>query len=237
MDSEGIRQIKKHRVELAEIGPIFNDVEYSHIVLEDRPDVKIYAKDGRCIGVETTKCVSSDIANDKLNMLAVKSNVKLAIEQYKYETEKKQDYINMEFVLADDIGTAGVNFKRDQFIRKFIEELEAHRQGLESYPYQLVDRVKCSKSAIEQSIIMDFTIVFCGRIKQSDVEHAITEKEHKLSKYIKLDKNKDINEYWLVINSPYEENKDIETYNHSGDIVSEYDRIYLTKWDEYKRLK
>lgn len=232
-----IYKIKKHIAELNEVSPIFNEIEYTAVLLGDSPDIKIYTKDNRCIGVETTKCVSDTSADNCQNAIAINTNVKLAMEEYKKITESKQDYVILYIFLKGGIVEEGEHYKQKAFIDKFIAEIDAYRQGDTNYTYKFIERVESEKCLLGKSVMIDSTIQFCGRLAQKDVETAIKKKNKKLEEYEKIESNGEIDEYWLVINTPYDENKDIKTYYHNGDIVSNYDRIYLTKWDEYKRIK
>ena len=73
-------------------------------------------------------------------------------------------------------------------------------------------------------------------IEIGPLKRAISDKEKKLAEYKQLEKNKNIDEYWLCVNLPISSQRffyDLEPF----DIQSEYSRIYLSQFTSALRIK
>ena len=57
-----------------------------------------------------------------------------------------------------------------------------------------------------------------------------------LQGYKELEKNKDIDEYWLIVDFVYAQNVDLNK-TEQFEIDTEYDRLYLVQNGDVKRLK
>lgn len=68
------------------------------------------------------------------------------------------------------------------------------------------------------------------------IDKYVEKKEDRLRYYKTLDKNKDIDEYWLIVNFVYAQNVDLNK-TEQFEIDTEYDRLYLVQYGDVKRLK
>lgn len=73
-------------------------------------------------------------------------------------------------------------------------------------------------------------------VKWSNILYCINQKETKLSDYRARTANMNIAEYWLVIDFIHDRDTDIRCVQ-TLPFETKYDRIYLTKYNDIKRLK
>lgn len=229
--------------------------------MDDSPDIIVECKDGKRVGIEVVSCTVSSIrSNDDENKTRVSENIQHAIYKYKeYLIKENRVPIILDITFRKEVFNVSKIIKQEEFTDIIIKEIERHRRNDEifkRYHEGQQDKDVCEKfnemnrrgefdykyiDSIEYDVacpVSDRTLYFCGNIKYSDIESTILKKEKKLIEYKAQSKNKNIDEYWLVINVPYEEHMWIDNYKQNKDIVSGYDKIYITGWDDtFKEIK
>ncbi len=255
------KEYSKHIGELRAAGNVISEMEFSRIILDDSPDIIVELKDGRNVGIEVVYCSASSI-DSKSNNMRVSNNIKIALDTYKKQLIQKGELPMTVFISwYEHVLSIGNNINQKEFVSKFIEEIERHRRNDEIYynrfacqsdksfykryldmaqrgefRYRYVESVKCSPS-FNGTHVIDRNSFMCGDIRFSDIEPIIIKKNDRLDYYKLNSKNQYIDEYWLVINVPYEEHMWIDDYKQDVKVVSGYERIYLTKWEDCKRIK
>ena len=119
------------------------------------------------------------------------------------------------------------------YVKKF-NEMFANGE----FNYKYVERVKFIPGEIENGpYINSIEVFFSKTINDNHVTHCIAAKELKLQQYKMLAKNKEIDEYWLVINLPTEEHYDIDQFTPQQTYETDYTRVYIVHWEDIKVLK
>lgn len=227
---------------------------------QEEPDFIINDYDGKCIGVEVVKCVSSKNTINPTNCVEIDSNTQKAVSDYEQLMIKRGE-LHTHIRISPTLNMYHAPYKQREYIKRFIEEVDRHREidyiytgyikkgdmSLYEQYQQLNDENKFIYELVES--IDEFshdwidTKVWCERItfprtiKESDFLPFITSKEDKLTSYKKKSENSNINEYWLVVDVPFVESLSIDDYKQEGVIKSSYDRIYLTGFDDSNRVK
>lgn len=105
----------------------------------------------------------------------------------------------------------------------------------EYYRFRYVDWAEFKQTNSENNIVLETRSWICYTVKTEWVKQCIENKEKSLQKYKMLDKNKDVDEYWLCVNVPIESGCYFDYFTDT--FHSEYQRIYLTQNTDIKRIK
>lgn len=254
--------ISKHSHELCAVKDILQSIAYDRIVLSDSPDVVVVLKDGKHIGIEVMDCVVSSIrSQNKRNRVRVVQNIYKAEEEYKKQLiEKGKTNISVRLSFTDKI----LDAPQKGFTEKVIDEINRHlsndryeddfytcivdkdfrdkyeridKEG--GFNYDYIEFVECFEDpSIQTQVYHLCCFCFLGDIEEKDVEECLKKKEPLLEKYKALEKNSDIDEYWLAIWVPSEEYMNFDDYQPKTDIESGYSRIYISyPFNACKRIK
>lgn len=255
------KEYSKRIKELHAAGYVISELDFSRIILDDSPDIIVECKEGKRVGIEVVSCTASSIrSNDDENKTRVSNNIAYAIYKYRERLIKENRVpIILDINFRKEVFNVSKTIKQDEFTKIIIEEIERHRRNDEifkrfhegqqdkdvcekynemnrrgEFDYKYIDSIKYDAICP----VSDRTLYFCGDIKYSDIEPVILGKEEKLRAYKSDSKNNNIDEYWLIINVPYEEHLWIDDYKQDVKVVSGYDKIYLTGWDDtFKEIK
>jgi len=251
----------KRRIEYFEVKPILKSlgIELRRVEVSEKPDFN-FVYEGKKIGLETTRCYPPDALIHKNNKDQNKyeigeKGVDTIIKKYKkYKTERGEWvslFIGFQNGLYYTLRDTSLTKKDIEKIgNEVIKEIEKH---IEVYHNCKTIDKKTSLSHNKQykyvsDILWDepqegkVLLGWGGHampamtIELDSLRNAISGKESKLAEYKQLEKNKDIDEYWLCVNLPCSSNRfhfDLEPF----EILSGYSRIYVTQFDKARRSK
>lgn len=251
--------IMKHRNELIAVEPVLYDInEYiESILLIDKPDIKVTTKDGVVLGIEVIECHPSVIkTKGKENNAHAYRRIDYACEIYTKKLKKEgvdHKYGHVYFKKE----AYKTRMKSDEFASKVIDEIERHIRndqylsnphllGLEKFEkmrekgefdYLFVEGINIRTEPSLSTAILPSYAYWVKDMNDYYINHCLEEKEKKLVNYKKMEENKDITEYWLVINLPFSAEHDFENYVQQVSLNTQYERVYLTKWGHKLRLK
>lgn len=237
--------IKKQK-EYSQAYPIFNNLglDEEDICFSEKPDF-VFQWQNKTIGLEIVECHSSTILGKNKESLAM-ADSRLDKICREFETKLIQEGMNHvrgSLVFTDRCKNELQRKKVDlRKIRSDIfEEIRKHRERDEcpnpAVWYCSHDREYCTFKYVEsceirpipncQTFVAQTKMFICKTVEDECIQHCITQKEKKLAEYVTLEKNKDINEYWLCINVPIDTGRyfDYVDYKHR----SAYQRVYLTQ--------
>lgn len=251
----------KHITEYFEIKPILDrlGVELMQNGISDKPDFR-FTYEGKIIGLETTRCYPPDALIHKNNKEQNKyelgeKGVDAIINKYKkYKTERGEWVsllVRFENGLYYTLRDTSLTKKDIERIgNEVIEEIENHIEDyhncitidkktteLHKKRYKYVSDILWDEPQ-EGKVILGWGghAMPAMTIELDSLRNAISGKESKLAEYKQLEKNKDIDEYWLCVNLPCSSNRfhfDLEPF----EILSGYSRIYVTQFDKARRSK
>lgn len=251
----------KHRKEYFEVKPILDSlgIELMQDGISDKPDFR-FTYEGKNIGLEATCCYPPDALIHKNNKEQNKyeigdKGVDAIIKRYKkYKTERGEwvsvfigFYNSLYYTLRDTSLT-----KKDiEIIRnEVIEEIE---NRIEDYHYcKTNDKITtelCNKyykyvsdilwdEPQEGKVLLGYGghAMPARTIELESLRNAISKKESKLAVYKQLEKNIEIDEYWLCVTLPPSSRRffyDIGSF----EIQTGYSRIYVTQFVYVRRIK
>lgn len=232
--------------ELYSIVPILELVEIpmDDVICSDKPDIRI-KKDGKIIGIEETKCFSSE------NVKKAYSRQDHICKQYeKYLSSQGYNGVQVRLQFEDNLHEILQKKKfNPQLIDEIFEELERYREKgemnddrkwytihpREYYHFRYVDWAEFKQTNSENNIVLETRSWIYYTVKTEWVKQCIENKEKSLQEYKMLDKNKDVDEYWLCVNVPTETGCYFDYFTDTFN--SEYQRIYLTQNKDIKRIK
>ncbi|MBR2399954.1 MAG: hypothetical protein IKA96_08360 [Alistipes sp.] len=251
-------QEKQQIKEYFQIQPILDELglKKEDIISQDKPDILIPNLNGLCIGIEVTTCVPSKIISSNRDRMRSENMIWKACQYYKKRREQKQSgYLMVNF--TDKAYDS--YFKQNDFNRLIAEEIDKHLRNdkYENYidhdsdediktylamaengefSYDYVDSVTIIENP--SSLEVGCGYAYCASpIPIGAIEYSVKDKETKLVDYKQDDRNKSINEYWLVVNVPVNEPFHFSNVESSLFTNSTYDRIYMTQMGSLKRLK
>ena len=251
--------IMKHRNELIAAEPVLYDINehIESILLIDKPDIKVTTKDGVVLGIEVIECHPSVIkTKGKENMAHAYRRIDYACDvcTKKFKDEGKEHTFGHVYFKEE---AYKIRMKSDEFASNVIEEIERHIRndqyisnphllGLEKFmemreqgefDYLFVEGINIRIEPSLSTAILPSHAYWVKDMNDFYINHCLEEKEKKLVEYKKMEENKDITEYWLVINLPFSAEHDFENYVQQASLNTKYERVYLTKWSHKLRLK
>lgn len=194
-------------------------IDFCNVAIDDKPDVVINNYEGKVIGVENVEYHST-------NNIA-KTDAKLWKICREYEQILK-DRGEKGFQLNVHFSEYVYSLKRIDS-KKVIEELEYcrnHENG-KKYIYYIM-RLDISPNDVR--VLQMKSGIVCNDIDYSIIRKLIEKKDSKLQEYKQLAKNKNIDEFWLNINIPFNEFS-IYKQDDTMEIISGYDRIYISTYE------
>ena len=244
--------IKKQK-EYSQAYPIFSNLGLDEEVIcsSEQPDF-IFHWQNKTIGLEVVECHPSAILEKKKESLAMADSRldKICREFEAKLIQEGMNHVRGSLVFTDRCKNELQRKKVDlRKIRSDIfEEIRKHRERDEcpnpAVWYCSHDREYCTFKYVEsceirpipncQTFVVQTKMFICKTVEDECIQHCITQKEKKLVEYVMLEKNKEIDEYWLCINVPIDTGRyfDHITYVHH----SAYQRVYLTQNIDVKQL-
>ena len=213
--------VEDKRFELFSISPLLEELGVSAKTIkldEERPDFS-FEYEGKKIGVEETKCKYRKryYINDNV-IHAVLHDIRPILE------EEGASKMNLKIFFKEDV-YLNINFNEEE-LKQEIKSLYNH-QSIET---KYIDDLIVEYVDSDYFRIQMFLNKELKEIEPSIIYKSILQKEDRLEGYKHLEKNKDINEYWLVIRMW---DNSISYINQSfTEIESNYDRIYLVSHHE-----
>ena len=230
-------QEQKDNLELSAAMPILNnmgiplcDVIYRG---QDGPDILIPNYNGNCIGIEVVSSHPMTIESDgKLNLCQRKDYLSKLVKKYKKQLYKEGDRCN--WLSVHFKSKAYWDWGNDNII---LEEIDDCINGKLRRRWQYIYNAsrKVVKEENEDLVSITDSNIGIGA-KSPWIDKYVEKKEDRLRYYKTLDKNKDIDEYWLIVDFVYAQNVDLNK-TEQFEIDTEYDRLYLVQNGDVKRLK
>lgn len=228
----------KHNVELLAIAPLHSDLSFENVKLFDGPDV-IVCYGGKIIGIEVIGCYSESIlSNDKINYNRNEKIVFRAIKEYNQTLKLKGSHTSFVSVCWNEMAVRNIPKKSDhkQINQQIAGEIDAYLQCGDDAECYYINSAELLDYGIEDCC-MSSAAYWEEPIKEECILHCVQKKEAKLPIYQQKKENEDIKEYWLVIHFMHDISKNINTFVLSNPITTHYSRIYLTQYDDIKRIK
>lgn len=232
-----MNQEQKDNFELSPLLPIAKmlgidecDIIYRN---QDKPDNIITKYEGKRIGVEVVTCHPSYIdSGGKRNYLQRYSYLSDLVKQYKKRLYQNGDRKNL--ICVSFKWKAYWDWDNDNII---LEEIDDCINGRLRKYWRYIDNAKKKDVDFENDNEICITESHIGNGAQLRwITHCVVEKEQKLQGYKELEKNKNIDEYWLIVDFVYAQNVDLNKTDQF-EIDTEYDRLYLVQYGDVKRLK
>lgn len=227
---------------------------------QEEPDFIITNYNGKCIGVEVVKCVSSKNSDSPTNCIEVDNNTEKALSDYKKMMIERGE-LHTHIKVTPTLNMHYAPYRQKEYIEKFITEIERHREvdnvyngyivkgdmslfeeydrlnDINAFQYELIESIDVFAHEWIDTEVWCERITYPCAIKESDFLPFVNIKENKLTSYKDKTENANIEEYWLVVDVPFVEALSIDDYKQKNNIDSSYDRIYLTGFDNSNRVK
>lgn len=230
-------QEQKDNLELSAAMPIISDLGISLCDViyrgQDEPDILIPNYNGRCIGIEVVSSHPMIIeSNGKQNLCQRKKYLSQLVKNYKKQLYDKGDKCNCLSIHFKP--KAYWDWGNDDII---LEEIDDCINGKLRRHWQYIYNAsrKDVKEENEDIIFVTDSNIGIGA-KFLWIYKFVEKKEDRLRYYKTLDKNKGIDEYWLIVDFVYAQNVDLNK-TEQFELDTKYDRLYLVQYGDVKRLK
>ena len=241
----------------------FMRIQDFSIVIQESPDILVRCSVGKNVGAEVTECCPSKI--DNVGNAHKASNLKNhIIDRYKkllLERGEEHSIVCIRFK-SKIYGPLSGQDKR--IIENAVKEIDLYRRnehilndperfnkGTEAFikcsellsnnnnlNYNYIDKVTVTESEdFMTNVYEDFDVRFSRDIMLHHLQDTINAKEIKLQEYKLNPKNKEINEYWLVIQIPSIEAYDLnENCDYSG-LTTSFDKLFVNGFHQTIQIK
>jgi len=215
----------------------------ANVVWSEEPDMR-FPLDGKIIGVEITKCVVSDLqSGGKMNMQRTGNYTQKILEDCKAALsgvlQGFELHIDFSAECKSLLSTAhpDLNKIRNQILAEILNCIRA-KAFSSSDTFNKTADMYCAiysdaiwgvklQGTDALHIMSGFEGGFVQSLDPQFIQYSIKKKELKLRNYRSLAKNKDIDEFWLLVSIPYGEYYSLELLRISN-VNSNYDRIYMS---------
>ena len=233
------REKLKKDVELFQISRLLTylSIDVDNVINYEGPDFVISYK-GKRVGLEVETCHSLKVeSNSKLCEAETLKCLYEILNEYKKRISNRGEHSKSINVSFDEKIYSIRNLKniKESIFKEIDDLLVANRS------HEWVD-CKYVNYATECPLPFDFIEVtmsdacWSTPIKWDNILYCINKKALKLSDYRKRTENMNIAEYWLVIDFIHNRGADVKSVQKSH-FETEYDRVYLTKYNDIMRLK
>lgn len=248
-----------HVTELQAATPVLEHlgVDLATVIPGDRPDLVLPEYEGKRIGIEVVELRPTAINCGKkgVSMAKVEDRINRVCEKIKKRLIAQgmlHTFVHISF--TDKAESLELDIPDRKFQQRVFEEIEQHKQydavyrNRHSNPerylqlneagcfnYEYVDSYQEEESRYH-TFISPHDGWCSNSVPQDHILAVVRNKEEKLAAYKEMECNQSIDEYWLVINVPKNERHDFDDLQ-SFELDSQYTRIYLTQWCNYKQLK
>ena len=222
---------EKKQDERRAIAPMLRDCNISseHVICvkedgseQEEPDFIITNYDGKCIGIEVVKCVSSKNNDNSTNCIEVDNNTQKALSDYKKLMIERGE-LHTHIKVSPTLKMYNAPYRQKEYIAKFISEIERHREidyvykgyiidgdislfeeydrlnDMNMFQYELIESIDVFSHEWIDTEVWNERMTFPRTIKESDFLPFINSKEDKLTSYKDKAENANIEEYWLVV--------------------------------------
>ncbi len=198
--------------------PLLKELQIPSYVCSDKPDARI-SYEGKVIGIEVVGYHRSE------EYMKASSALDDSLKKYENIINERGERGKQISVMMDEEQTVHYT-KSDE--KQLYNEIENSINGVdEFFQYILFADADPILPPNENCEVMRCGIAFCEHLSTDQILAVIDKKGLKLRKYKGLTKNRDIDEYWLVIYVNQHEYDYFEGQQLPS-IESEYRRIYLT---------
>lgn len=228
---------QKDNIEFAAAMPILDDlrIPLRDVIYkgQEEPDIIISNYQGKRIGVEVIGSHPLTIeTKGKLNLCQRKNYLRELVKKYKEQLYEKGDKCN--WLSVDFKPKAYWDWENDDII---LEEIDDCINGRLRKHWIYIYNASKKDIKEENTDYISITESNIGvGAKFLWVEECVKKKEERLRVYKTLVKNKDIDEYWLVVNFIYALEVDLKR-TEQFKVDTNYDRVYLVQYGDVKRLK
>lgn len=215
------------------------NINTKNVIKSESPDFRFEFED-KLIGLELVGCHSLDIeSNGKLGIAKTNKAIYDILNDYKKKQTQKGNYKIITVSFRDDIYYhAKLKSKSKEIIEEIEYDIECSQDSnIERRDYKYIKMADAN--TYPNLTFCDFVITdaYWGRsIIKEHIIKRITEKENKLATYKTKANNKDIEEYWLAIDFSQDRDIVFTNINQPLRIRTEYDRVYLIKQGDVKRI-
>ena len=232
-------------------------VDIAKVILGDRPDLVLPEYEGKRIGIEVVELRPTAINCGKkgISMAKVEDRINRVCEKIKKRLIAQgmsHTFVHISF--TDKAESLELNIPDREFQQRVFEEIERHMlydtvyRNRHSNPerYLQLDKAGCfnyeyvgsyqEDESRYHTFISPVSVFYVESVTWKHILTVVRNKEEKLAAYKGMECNQSIDEYWLVINVPKNERHDFDDLQ-SFELDSQYTRIYLTQWRDYKQLK
>lgn len=244
-------QIEKKEQEIRAIQPLLEKYNAKIIsdLTQERPDL-ILDYGGMKIGLEVVRCSPSAKFNKK-------RKASLAAESCKYRKAGLKQYENL-LLERDEKIAVDVRFKnaaywitepQKTFCITVITEIEQLRKSNlarfdkgervssdNNLDTIYVESIQLIPIVPQKALVISLGGQAIQKATQDDFINCLLPKMKKLAKYTGLEKNKDIDEYWLAISMYFDEPYEFWDVPYAIPQNCEYTRIFLIQYDEIREL-
>lgn len=248
IERSDIRHLKEKAIAekvLADMG-----MDASMVICSDRPDIIIPHLEGKCIGAEVVEIFPSAIDCKKkgVSMARVSDRIRRVCEYCQKLLEHDgEDGVWMVLSFSDYAHSLDLGISDREFQNRVLEEIKRHRlydsiynapelnideymrlEDERCFEYKYVER--CNIHDIPRGVYVSPIYVYWSKfLEPRHVLETIQAKENKLTEYKKIETNKAIDEYWLIMNLSSDEQYYYKDDFTMTDIESGYSRIYLSQ--------
>lgn len=233
------REKLKKDIELFQISWLLTylSIDLDNVIKYEGPDFVINYK-GRRVGLEVETCHSQKVeTNSKLCEAETRQCLYKILNEYKTRISNWGEHsksINVSFT-EKIYGIRNLKKIKERIFKEIDSQLICGR----SHEWKDCEYVN---NVTEYPLPFNFIEVtmsdacWSTPVKWSNILYCINQKETKLSDYRARTANMNIAEYWLVIDFIHDRDTDIRCVQ-TLPFETKYDRIYLTKYNDIKRLK
>lgn len=252
-------QEKQHIQELDAAKPVLEilNISENSIIQTDKPDIIIPNFDGKKIGIEIMECRPTSIdSNNKNGKAYISDWITNACKECAAKFKSKYENGIIFLALTSQARQIDKKINKSVYSKRIISECERHinndpiqnnpksvslneyiamrNNGAFKYAYAEHFTYHYYHTPLEVNPIYAY---WTNCIKHEHILKCVHAKEEKLPEYKAINSNRDIDEYWLLLNLPVDEEYDFSRYDRSTPIESSFKRIYLTQSNEIIQLK
>lgn len=248
IERSDIRHLKEKAIAekvLADMG-----MDASTVICSDRPDIIIPCLEGKCIGAEVVEIFPSaiDCKRKGVSMARVSDRIYRACQRYQKKLEQDgENGIWMVLNFSDYAHSLDLGISDREFQSRILKEIKRHRlyDSIYKKPSSNMDEYRrlakegyfkyryveyCDIQDIPSGVYVSPIYVYWSKsLEPKHVFETIQAKENKLTEYKKIETNKAIDEYWLIMNLSSDEQYYYKDDFTITDIESGYSRIYLSQ--------
>lgn len=223
----------KQGIEYYSVFPLFKElgINAKDFTQGDEPDLILHNYNGKKIGIEVTSYGGK-------GRIARNASQKI-LDEYAEKIDKESDKrFQINIMLKGAALDESLNYYQNKSL--IFDEIDGIRSGkLRYHQCRFIDNVSSFEIPNANKSFVSLTTGFIyDSVDSKELVEIIKKKTNKYYRYIGEQKNKELSEYWLVINFPTDEHTDLRTCEINNDLMGNpFQRIYLTDPLYCKRIK